>query len=178
MGEIKPGYTRISEIVRRYSGYDNVPKYVLDAACHRGTMVHDLISATMSGVGFPEIPEYIMGYYESFEKWFSTQNACTFLMPERWYDDETMLTGECDCLMQQDGKTTLIDFKTSAQENKAWMLQAGGYLFLSKKCGINVDKVSFFRLSKFGKEILETEYDCGVCETLFKKALDIHAFFR
>lgn len=178
MDDIRPGYTRISDVVQRYSGYDTIPKHILDAACQRGTTVHAMISATMSGMGCPDITSDFQGYYDSFESWYNHQDANSFYMPERWYDDETMMTGECDCLMQNEGQTILIDFKTSAKSNKSWILQAGGYTFLSKKCGIIVDKIRFFRLSKKGAEILQTEYDPVEAETLFKKALDLHNFFK
>ena len=49
--EEKPGYTRVTEILSAFSGLNNVPKDILENAGRRGTKVHDICEAIVSGLG-------------------------------------------------------------------------------------------------------------------------------
>lgn len=173
MDIIKDGYTRISDIISKYSGYGNVPEHILQAACERGTKVHEIIEAIFEGLG-AQIDEKLHGYIKSFDSWYTNVHQHGFLQPERWYDDDNLITGKCDCLMDVDGVLSLIDFKTSAKIGTSWILQGGGYCYLAQKCGIYVDKIRFIKLLKNGDAAEIIDYDVPQSVSLFEKALDLH----
>ena len=178
MTDILPGYTRISQIIQLYSGYGDIPEHILSAACERGTKVHELIEAILYGIGTPYIQESLRGYIDSFHLWYEKYHDAGFCSHRRWYDAENMITGECDCTVTMDGKRTLIDFKTSAQYNKAWLLQAGAYVYLMGKAGIQIDGISFVKLNKTGSAPAVFPFDIEYAVEMFEKALALHNYFK
>lgn len=176
--EIKPGYTRVSEVISKYTKYDQVPRYILDNACARGTMVHDHIEGIIQG--FCAEPDAgIAGYIQSFNLWYKEYYAYASEMPNRWYDDQNLLTGKCDFIMREGSrkeKITLVDFKTSYSASKTWMLQAGGYVHLARQNGINITDITFLHLKKGGCEPVEIRYDVETSLEWFLAALKLHRF--
>jgi len=177
MDIIKPGYTRISEIISRYSGYDKIPPDILQAACDRGTAVHEIIDAIISGIGYPEIPDNLRGYIESFYGWYADRISMEFTMPDRWYADAAMITGKCDCLIKlPNGFTTLVDFKTSAKLNKTWKIQGGGYHFLADCNNVVINEIEFVKLDKSGDPAESFLYRPHDAAKLFTCALEMHKY--
>lgn len=176
---IKPGYTRISEIISRYTGYDDISPHVLQNACERGTAVHEICESIIVGFGCPDIHPFYEGYIDSFNYWHDEYSSCELNIPDRWYNDESMITGKADCIVKKDGKNILIDFKTSALESKAWRLQGGAYAFL---CHSNeqftLDKIHFVKLDKRGAKPQVKEYDVKEAIKLFEMALKLHLYIN
>lgn len=190
--EIKQGYTRVSDVISRYSGYGKVPQHILDIACARGTLVHDIIESFIDGFGCPNPPPAVEGYIKSFEKWFEHQHENTIFMPDRWYSDGdllegAMLTGKCDAVVVTPSENILVDFKTSVAVKQSWALQGGAYTLLAKRKGIPIDRVQFINLFSNGKEAEVVEIgkhakfrrlDVLDCERLFMQALELHQLFK
>lgn len=172
MNELKPEYTRVTECLYFLTGLSKVNPEVLKNAADRGTRVHISCDALIEGLAiFPQDDE--LGYIESFKKWYGSK---TFLKkPDRWYDDEFMITGECDCIYKEDGELVLVDFKTPANESKTWSLQLSAYAYMAKKQGLQFKRIEAVKLCKQGRNaktfIYADEFD------LFKKCLEIYRTF-
>jgi ATP-dependent exoDNAse (exonuclease V) beta subunit len=172
---IKPGYTRISEIISKYTGYHDIPSHILQNACERGTAVHEICESLILGFGCPDINPLYEGYVESFNLWHDQYKTCESLIPDRWYDDDNMITGKADCILKRDGKYILIDFKTSASESKSWMLQGGAYaLLFQKNENFQLDEINFVKLDKRGDAPQIKNYNVDRCIELFEMALKLH----
>ena len=62
-------YTRVTEVLAPFSGMDKIPPEILQRASERGTKVHEICDAIISGMGCPEIQDNLQGYIDSFKKW-------------------------------------------------------------------------------------------------------------
>ncbi len=166
-------YTRVTEVLYPFSGLKNVPKEILDNACARGEQVHSICDALISCMGIYEIPTHLEGYIESFKKWAM---GMEFIQkPDRFFCEELMLTGEIDGLREENGSLVLFDLKTSAKESKTWSLQGSAYTYLSKKMGINIEKIEFIKLDKMGKSPQIFTYPYHFED--FRKCLDVYRMF-
>ena len=174
--DIKPGYDRVTDIVGYLSGIYKIPDYVLSKAAARGSFVHNVCDAIIDDLTYPEVPEEYQGYIDSFMQWFNLIEGCEFLKPDRFYCDELMITGECDLILSRPGRNTLIDFKTSVDESKSWVIQGSAYCYLARKAGIEIDAIVFVKLNKNGMEpecfTYEEDFD------LFRKCLQVYRHFE
>lgn len=86
-------YDRVTSVLSPFTGMDKIPKHILDAASDRGTKVHALCNGIIEGIEV-EVPEEYKGYVDSFRQWANGKD----LLPSsgRKFDDELMVTGECD----------------------------------------------------------------------------------
>lgn len=171
MSKIKNGYWRVSEVIAKYAGLENVPRRILDAAAEKGTAVHNVIDGVMQGFFPAEIPDNIAPYIRSFEQWYTQYNHTVFSQPQRFYSDKLCLTGAVDGILSN-GKTTLIDFKTSAQESASWPLQGNAYVLLAQESGLRIDRIIFVHLQKNGEPAIEREF--LIHPESFLKILDAH----
>mgnify|MGYP001592753660 CR=1 FL=1 len=190
--DILPDYTRISSISGAFSGYNNVPRAILNNAASRGTQIHSIIkdlildipveeerylynNVRMSG----EIEQiYLKGYIDSFWKYWKTIETCGPTFPERMYEDILRTTGEVDLIAEYKGDRLLIDWKCTASKSESWAIQGNGYsiLYEDNYCSV-IDKILFVRLDKEGRdpEIVEIQHDVD----LFHSAYEFyHRFFK
>jgi len=145
---VDPNYDRVTSVLYPFSGLHMVDIEIVRRAATRGSIVHQACDCLMTDLPMDEIEPSYMGYINSFKLW---QHDRTFLQkPKRWYDDELMITGECDGLYEKDGEVTLFDLKTPLREGSTWGMQGAAYAYLAKQNGDKVDKVEFIRLKKDG----------------------------
>lgn len=173
---IKEGYTRVSAVLSPFAGYGNIDKAVLENAAYRGTCVHESIDAIIEGFEPDPLENGWELYVDSFRKWNVGKRYIA--KPNRFYDDEFMITGECDAIYKQDdGTLVLVDFKTSACVSKTWALQGAAYKHMSCICnGFELDKIEFVKLCKKGGEPKIFTYYGGEWE-LFVTCLRIYREF-
>ena len=181
----KESYYRITEILRPFSGIEFVPEYILKPACDRGTKVHECIENILKG-GFPnfsEEDEGLMPYIKSFEKFWST-GAHAFKrgeikLEERLFCNNNVITGKPDVIAKTEGRTYLIDWKTSSSPQKSWALQGAAYRYLCEVSGYeNVDSVLFVKLDKEGKKptlYKHDDYEENI--SIFFKCLELYKWF-
>ena len=165
-------YTRVTEILDKYSGLHSVPEKVLNGAKERGTAVHKYISGHLNALPSDIAPEF-QGYADSFHK---IEDQFEWLNePGRLYCDERKISGEPDHLAMYKGDLTIIDFKTPLKESKSWALQAAGYTYLAEKNDYMIKRRVFIRLDKFGNpaEIYEYPY----LKDMFLMAVELHKYF-
>lgn len=152
------GYTRITDVLYPFAGYGKIDPDVLQKAADRGTLVHAMIDAYHEKMEF-EVQEHVKGYWESFLQW--EEGKSHLFKPERFFDEDFMITGEADAIYSNVSGYSLIDYKTSNAESKTWSLQGAAYHFLaSSNPNIRpLTKVLFVKLCKSGKMPKVIEYE-------------------
>ena len=170
-------YTTVTEVLATYAKLDMIPPDVLERACQRGSDVHDICEAHLTNMGIPPYNPELEGYIDSFHNWHSKHASAKFDFPDRFYDDDLELSGECDCIMHFEGKRVLVDFKTSANESKTWALQGAAYAYMSD-LDMAIDEIHFVKLNKDGSDARVYNYDYHPHIGLFRDALDLHKYFN
>jgi hypothetical protein len=183
-------YLRVTDILYPFSGLKDIDQEILKNAADRGTVVHKICDSILLGhgtIGLEELvqeycrnPEHVVKEKEkveflvkSFEKWFVGKD---FLKkPERFYDDDLLLTGECDLVYNDNGKTVLVDLKTPVKESKSWLLQGSAYSYLSKKEKYHIDRIEFIQLSRTGGKAKVFTYEENF--PLFLSVLNTYKYF-
>lgn len=158
MEEIRPGYTRVSDIIKPWNDFSGIPLEVLERKKNIGTEVHKAIQA------FNEcIPVQYEGdgeeYFTSFLKWMRETKVNVKYSELRLYDDTLKITGGIDALVQfpNEGNLVLVDWKTTASYTKKtarmWELQGTFYHYLLTKNGNEdlSDRIVFVQLNPDGK---------------------------
>ncbi len=193
MSEIKEVYTRISAISSAYAGYGSIPKAILDKAACRGSQVHRLIQSHTNNIVigddemmfmgtslagyFASFLQFWQGYSDNEGEWEGFHDSKILLQEERIDDDELMITGEPDLVVERNGKLILIDWKATAAVGKHWQIQAEGYSYLLGMIkDIPVEKILFVRLQKEGSvpEVVEYHPDW---EQVFLPAYRLYKMF-
>lgn len=190
MSEIKIGYTRISDILSRLKDRSEINQMVLKDKADIGTEVHSNIH--MDWIGVPAsfamfavrrpfdghmIREELRGegYFNSYLTWKDGRDLPYKIMEERFYDDELMITGQVDALIQTESGLQLIDFKCSyAPELEIWPMQAHFYYYLLMRNGIDVvPNFVFMQLKKDGSKprLFEFQLDKNILSRCIEEAI-------
>lgn len=176
---IKPGYTRISEILSHLNTYADINPQVLNRKAKIGTEVHESINAFLNDIHLP-VSDQAEGYFQSWKFWNELASPTFCFSEERFYDDSLMITGCVDGIITFPYSKSMhvIDYKTSASENQiTWPLQATFYHYLASKAGLSVsEKIMFVKLDKSGKSPKIFEYT--YTPNLFKKCMEALESFR
>lgn len=173
MTEIKEGYLRVTEILSPFSGLSQIPEHILENAKERGTAVHKAILAIENGIGNDNLMDSIAGYMSSYHQW--VDGKVLLNVPNRFYDDSLMITGEIDAIYETEIGHVIVDYKTPANESKSWAMQATAYSYLARKAGYNVIRVEFVKLDKNGKKPKVFCYKEDM--DMFCKILDTYRYF-
>lgn len=148
MGQEFKGYTRVTDVLYPFSGLSKIDPMILRNAANRGTKIHEICDAIVSGIGFID-DHTITGYIESFQKWMP-KNIID--KPARFFCSLHNITGECDGIYLDGQDMVLFDLKTPLRESKTWNLQGSAYSYLAKLAGYNIKRIEFIKLDKTGKE--------------------------
>lgn len=167
------GYVRVTDVLFHFSGMKNISPQILKNAAERGTKVHEICDSIISDMGYFNVEDRLRGYVNSFEQFFN--NKSFIEKPDRFFCDRYKITGECDGIYEDKGSLVLVDFKTSATENKTWRLQGSAYSYLAKLEGYDIDRIEFVKLCKEGKKPKVFVYQEDF-ET-FVKCLDVYNLF-
>ena len=180
--DILPGYTRISDVLKPFSKFDNINLEVLNNAADRGTRVHDFCNAYANNIFIGDIDEDCKGYVDSFIKWYDENVESLIESEKRLYDPFLMVTGKFDMIvkLKSSGQVTLIDIKTPSSISKMWGLQLSVYFHLIKhELRISVENVMVLQLSKYGKNAKKILYnDTKKHFRLFLSALNLHEYIN
>lgn len=173
-------YLRVTEIISPFTGVEFVPFEILDKACERGTLVHEIIESKFDALSITEIPVHVSGYIKSFEQYVDEIDFSTldFTKERRFYCEKTGITGQIDMIINVDGKRFILDWKTSARESLSWKLQAAAYQYLCSVNGIEIDHMTFVKLCKKGGKPKTFTYDTYEHDLdIFFKCLELYKFF-
>lgn len=161
-GGFVPSVTTILEAYPKDAGYFKWIKEVgadadtiRDEAGRRGSTVHELTELYDSGhvvsiltdMGFPK---FKMSEWSMFERYveFTTQfNPTIDMMEAHMVSEKLGYAGTLDRVIQLDGKTILLDIKTSNQIYPSYWLQLAAYNELLKEAGVQVDSYGILWLN-------------------------------
>jgi hypothetical protein len=155
---IKPGYSRITDIVSDKEALMKIKPDVLENARQRGTRVDRMCKAYVLGLPVIIEKEEDDLLFKSFQLW-ADDKMPDLQVATRLYDEQLMLTGEPDILWDNKGCMTVIDIKATAQASVTWALQGSAYAYLEAQNGLQIDCIQFLRLKKDGKKPCEYEYE-------------------
>lgn len=172
--EINSDFTRVTEILKPYSGLDKINPDIVANAGRRGKKVHDICEGIVTGIGIWDLPEEVKGYVNSFQKWW-TEGHKVLAVEKRFFCSELMITGQVDYIINAPEGAMILDLKTSYKPSKTWPLQGSAYKYLAKKSGYDIQGIHFLHLSKHGIKPHLYVYDDNF--ELFKKCLDIYRHF-
>lgn len=127
-------------------------------AADRGTRVHQACEAIAKGLGEFHMDPEVMGYVESFKKWWGEGKKAVEI-EKRFFCNDHMITGQCDFIIETDEGLAIVDLKTSRAESKTWRLQGSAYSYLAKKDGYDIKRILFIHLDPDGGEPKIKEYD-------------------
>jgi ATP-dependent exoDNAse (exonuclease V) beta subunit len=179
---IKPNYLRVTEVLSRYSGLDQVDPEILKRAAERGTAVHDYIEEHTKGTCWMPPSDLVAPYFKSFEAWFDYAVEDIFIVEHRFYDDELGVTGACDliCRLRGDDGLTIIDYKTPTSLSSSYALQTAAYYRMARaEFGDQIKRRACVQLFKDGSPAFFKEYtDHERDQYLFVAAVNLHKFFK
>lgn len=165
-----PSVTQIIKSITTHFYNENIPKYVLEKAQERGTLIHGYIENFLLW-GIIRVEEYdYIEYFENFLKWHNEYKP-------KVLEVEKMLTngeyaGTVDLICEINGETWLIDHKTSKELHTNFVeVQEYGYKNLCENNGIRIDKCGVLFLSKdnyFFKEIQPNKEMWDTCMKCYK----------
>jgi hypothetical protein len=144
--------------------------------------VHEAIESFLSGFGEP-LDDEVVPYFNSFMEYYNA-NIDMFengkmTLEKRMYNDAIKVTGQVDCIIEYEGKTHVLDWKTSSKESISWRIQGSAYRSLCILDGYeNVQNVSFIHLRKekcpriYQYDTYDEDYE------IFIKCIDLYNFFN
>lgn len=175
-------YPRVTEVLRAFTSYDQVPKDILDRAAARGTSVHALCAAIAKGDWIPDamIDEELRGYVNSFKQWAEAQVDKFVIIEKRYHDDFLKYSGQLDfVVLGKDNELYLVDLKTSSRPQKTYPVQMAAYDYLLRQQQVKVKTAMLVYLNKDGEfpeihtlESMEEEFH------VFHSALDCYHYFN
>ena len=120
---------------------------IRDEAGRRGSVVHELTEQYDSGVNCTFIsdsgyPKYKMMEWSMFERYvdfLNTYNPEIDLMETNMISDKLGFAGTLDRVIKLNGKTMMIDIKTSNSIYPSYWLQLSAYNELLKQANVNVE---------------------------------------
>jgi hypothetical protein len=132
----------VTQALRPFSDYENIPRDVLEQAAIRGTRRHAACSSIALRVPILHKNPDDAGYIRSFSEWFSRYVVRTVLVSKRLYDPALNFNGEPDFLLEvvpmipdlHEGDLVVVDLKPEwTQPRPAWRAQVAAYLHLAKE---------------------------------------------
>lgn len=175
-------YPRVTEVLRAYTSYDQVPPQILEKAAARGTSVHALCAGIAKGNWIPDgmIGEELLGYVNSFKKWSEAQVGKFVIIEKRFMNDDLKFSGQLDfVIVGTDNELYLVDLKTSYKPQKTYPVQMAAYDFLLQNHKVKVKGAMLVYLDKHG-EFPEVHLLEDMTEELhiFLSALDCWHYFN
>ncbi len=147
-------YPRVTEVLKAFTNYDQVPSQILNNAASRGTSVHALCAGIANGAWIPDamIDEELVGYVNSFKKWSEAQVKEFIIIEKRYKHDKYKYTGQLDFVVKcMDDQNYLVDIKTSSRPQKTYPVQMAAYDLLLRNENITVHGAMLVYLKKDGE---------------------------
>ncbi len=175
-------FPSVTRVISPWQDFSMIREDVLEAACARGSKVHQICGALALGLWIPVIPAELQGYVDSFMGWFSDAVQRVHLAERELVDAQSGYRGHPDLIvtMRGDAAMTLIDLKTPATCQLAWRVQLAAYRNLATINGYPVARVFSLRLRKGGESPLINEYSSTFSHdfAVFLNCLAAWKFFK
>lgn len=155
--EIRPGYARVSEVLRPWYDFDKVPVDILERKMKIGTNVHNAIKMHFLNLPFV-LSDEERPYFDSYVQWINTFGLKLEICEQRYYDDFLKITGCIDGIMvfPYEDEKVLVDWKTSStfdsRNSTVWQMQGTMYWHLLNQLDYPLlsDRFLFVQLSSTG----------------------------
>lgn len=147
----------VTQIMRPLSigPYGGISESVLAAAAEKGTAVHRAIEVHCKYGIDACVPEY-EAYFDAFVQWEQDYRPEYMGSEVRFYHRALMYAGTVDCIARVDGKTVLIDYKTTAVlHEKLCGVQLEAYAQGLKSHGVEVVEKYILQLKKDGRYVFQ-----------------------
>jgi hypothetical protein len=173
---------RVTEILKPYTHFNNVPPSVLKRAAARGSTVHALCAGIASGDWVPDtmINAEYAEYVQSFVKWMHAQVKEFVIIETRYTDRDLGYTGQIDFVVKgSDDHLYLVDIKTSSSKQLTYALQLGAYKHLLDNERIPISGGMIVYLDKEGKfPDIDLYEDLREERDIFFSALECYYYFH
>lgn len=146
---VRSKYPRVSEIIAKQNESElrNIPIQNLVNASIRGTAIHNYCTMYMKNLWIDDVDAAYEPYFEAYKKWHSVNVKKILYSAIRLYDDKNLFSGEFDVIAElKNGKTFLIDIKTSATKSKSWPIQLAAYHHLCNLNGFEIENIMILHL--------------------------------
>lgn len=164
----------VSAIIAQINDLGRVPPHILRAAAKRGTDVHAACEYWDDGdLDETSLTDEIHGYLVGWMEWRNRTKSTVRRSESTVYHPVLRYCGTLDRLMNIDGRTALIDIKTTAQQHESHGVQLAGYKMALKANGIEVDRSACVYLSRDG-EATEVDYSSQHYEGVFLACLTLY----
>jgi hypothetical protein len=133
--------TSVTQVLKPFSGYEKIPKDVLEQAAIRGTRRHAACSSVALRVPILYKNPDDAGYIRSFSEWLSRYVVRVVLVSSRLMDSKLNFSGEPDFILEivpmtpelRPGDLVVVDLKPEwTQPQPAWAAQCAAYLNLAQ----------------------------------------------
>ena len=132
-------YVRVSDILARLQNFSTIDPDILANKAAIGDEVHAAIYKDVNNENVTLSTQRAEAYFDSYKLWHSEEKPIYLMMETRLFDDNLMITGQMDALIDHKDGPILIDYKTSAKPNeKIWCMQAHFYWYLLHTNKMNV----------------------------------------
>lgn len=133
------------------SFYEGISSDVLDKAAARGTAIHNAVE-NFTKFDIMDIDPAYTGYFNAFLKWWELRKPEPVETEYKVYHKILMYAGTLDLFCIINGRSTLVDYKSSAQVNtKLCGVQLEGYDRALESHGVKVDDRLILHLSRDGR---------------------------
>jgi len=132
----------VTQVLKPFSGYENIPRDILEQAGIRGTRRHAASSSIALRVPILHKNPDDAGYIRSFSEWFSRYVVRPILVSQRLFDPALNFSGEPDFILELvpgmipelgDGDLVVVDLKPEwTQARPPWAAQCAAYLHLAQ----------------------------------------------
>lgn len=167
-------YIRVSEILARLQHFSNIDQAVLENKQEIGTRTHSMITSDAHGqeIEVADTCDRSRAYFNSYLKFKESFKPCYIMLESRMFDDELMITGECDAVCKTPEGLVLLDWKTSSKPNlKIWEMQAHFYWYLLNVNKIPIGNRMIWVNLRHKKEVLRNEDGDAILDDLFQAEL-------
>lgn len=180
-GEKFLGYTRVTEILSRFTDFSHIQPSVLANACDRGSRVHHFCEMYVKNLLIEPVDDDCKPYFNSFVAWFDELVEEVIESEQRLFCDEWKITGQIDLILKLKNTDTLyiVDIKTPQQKADSWTLQTAAYKHLvESNSDLKIDYRGCLMLNRHGgfpKMIGYPSHEKDL--DLFFSACKLHKFF-
>ena len=173
----------VTQALQPWSNFSFVKPEVLEAACARGDLFHDLMYRHALGLMiFPDEAESMRGFFDSGRRWFDKHVLQVHAAECELVDELLGVIGHPDliCTMKGDQGRSLADYKTGGAELPTHRPQCGGYYGLANKVGHDIKRVGCIHPRKDGKMALVREFTktMNYDYSVFLAALTVWRYFN
>ncbi len=175
-GQIIPSVTTLMKPLSK-TVYADVDPVTLEAAARKGTIVHNAIENWMK-FGIEDIADEQRNYFDAYKKYEDEKKPKLLYSEVRLFHKYLRYAGTADSICEIDGKTYIVDYKTTANLNPMLTrVQLEAYKQAVENMGVKVQGKAIVQLKKDGTyKFEEHELVDGEAWKAFASLLNLHNY--